>query len=185
MTDYLAVLKARVRQKHVPQQPSKPSEAPFEGFEGDGGKHFSEIDPTDLVEHAALVEFGTGVPRDWAEGFARLDLALPAPGFSEARWRLLIDDGGRFLDRWASDAAQLGWQAGDVFGIHPTAPTCRFDHMGLVSNIAGGEVVALNKRSATIRSPGGSHLVYLRRQTGGGICLWDLGRTDRAPDPEG
>ncbi len=33
-----------------------------------------------------------------------------------ARWRQLIDDGGRFLDTWGSQAAEFGWRVEDVFG---------------------------------------------------------------------
>ena len=117
----------------------------------------------DYEERAALVEYGAGVPRDWAEGFARLDLASPSNGFSIARWRIMIDDGGRFLDRWATEAAGLGWQATDVFGVHPAAPSSRFDAMGLVPIIGGGEVISITERTATIRSPGGQLLVYMRR----------------------
>jgi hypothetical protein len=130
----------------------------------------------DLEERAALVEYGAGVPREWAEGFARLNLASAAPGFGGTRWQQVIDDGGRFLDRWASEAAQLGWRAVDIFGIHPLAPAARFDVMGLVPIINGGEVVAITERSATIQSPGGSRLVYMRRTAGGGVCLWELVR---------
>ena len=127
----------------------------------------------DYEERAALVEYEAGVPRDWAEGFARLDLASPSTGFSIARWRMVIDDGGRFLDRWATEAAGLGWQAIDVFGVHPAAPSARFDAMGLVPIIGGGEVISITERSATIRSPGGQLLVYMRRPCTGAVCLWD------------
>ena len=34
-------------------------------------------------ERAALVEYGADVPRDWAEGFARLVVAPPPAGFSK------------------------------------------------------------------------------------------------------
>jgi hypothetical protein len=86
-------------------------------------------------ERAALVEYGAGVHRAWAEGFARLDSSAPPPGFSAARWREVINDGGRFLDRWAEEAVHLGWQATDVFGFDPFAPTDYFDPIGLVSLI--------------------------------------------------
>lgn len=128
----------------------------------------------DLEERAALIEFGAGVPREWAEGFARLDRAAPPTGFSEERWRLAIDDGGHFLDRWAKEAVDLGWRAEDVFGVHPATPACRYDQMGLVMLICGGEVIALNKRSATIQSRGGSRLTYNKRSELAGICLWEL-----------
>jgi hypothetical protein len=132
------------------------------------------IRQADFDERAALVEYGAGVPREWAEGFARLDLGNPSVGFNDARWRLLLDDGGRFLDRWANEAAHLGWQTKDVFGIHPLAPSARFDAMGLVPIINGGEVISIAERSATVRSPGGSKLVYMRRPSSGSVCLWEL-----------
>ena len=101
-------------------------------------------------ERAAIVEYDGGVPREWAEGFARLDLAEPPAGFDQNRWRQLIDDGGRFLDRWAETAAECGWSATDIFGLHPGVPAARYDGMGLVALIGGGEVIAVRNDSATI-----------------------------------
>lgn len=49
-------------------------------------------------ERAALVEYGANVPRDWAEGFARLALASPPDGISVETWWAIIDDAGRLLD---------------------------------------------------------------------------------------
>jgi hypothetical protein len=109
----------------------------------------------------------------WTEGFARLDLAVPHPDFSPSWWRAIVKDGGRFLEVWAPEAARLGWQAIDLFGVHPIAPAARFDAMGLVLIISGGEVVSINERSATIRSPGGQLLVYMRRPSNEAVCLWD------------
>jgi hypothetical protein len=137
-------------------------------------------DPADqqdagFEERAAIIEHDGGVPREWAEGFARLDVMKPAAGFSQGRWRQLIDDGGHFIDRWAATAAAMGWSAIDVFGLHPDAPAARYDGMGLVPLISGGEVVAIEVGHATIRAPGGSCLTYyLRRQTSTGIAVWDL-----------
>lgn len=133
--------------------------------------------PDDFEERAALVEYGAGVPREWAEGFARLDLAKPPKGFDDRRWRTLIDDGGRFLDRWGREAAQLGWTEKDVFGVHPVAPGARYDTMGLVPLIGGDDIIAISERSATIRArTSGSTLVYLRRPRAGSIALWELSR---------
>ncbi len=49
-TDYMARLKALIAEKHLPEEPSKPSkggvEPPkgaFEGFEGASGRRFSAI----------------------------------------------------------------------------------------------------------------------------------------------
>lgn len=136
----------------------------------------------DYEERAALVEYGAGVPRDWAEGFARLDLASPSSGFSIARWRMVINDGGRFLDRWAGEAADLGWQATDVFGVYPAAPFTRFEAMGLVPIIGGGEVISITERTATIRSQGGQLLIYMRRPCQGAVCLWEPQTPDTDPN---
>ena len=56
------------------------------------------------TERAALIEFGAGVPRTWAECFASLD-CMPMAGFSEDQWRQIIDDGGLFLDAWGVKAS--------------------------------------------------------------------------------
>jgi hypothetical protein len=132
-----------------------------------------DVSDVAVEERAALVEYSADVARDWAEGFAGLDLSVPPRGFSRARWRMIIDDGGRFLDQWADEAARLGWQATDVFGVHPLTPSARFDAMGLVPLIGGGVVISINERNATIRSPGGQLLVYLRRPSSGAVCIWD------------
>ena len=131
-------------------------------------------DESGFEERAALIEDGTGVPREWAEGFARLDLTNRPPKFTQDRWQSLIDDGGRFLDRWGAEAASLGWQAEDVFGVHPVVPSARYDLMGLVPLIGGGEVVAVTSDRATIRRGTGAELAYLRQAVDGAVAVWDV-----------
>ena len=116
-----------------------------------------------------------GVPDEWGEGLAALHLAEPLEGFSPASWRQLLDDVGRFLDRWGLDAARHGWSALDVFGVHPLAPAARYDCMGLVPLIRG-EVVALNATCAAIRTQSGSELTYLWRPRPGTVALWEVRR---------
>lgn len=137
--------------------------------EADAGDVHAEFE-----ERAALIEYGAGVPRAWAEGFARLDLSSPPKGFDARRWRQLIDNGGRFLDRWAARAAQLGWLAEDVFGVHPLAPAANYSLMGLVPLIGDGEVTDIGDGGASIRMRFGSILVYLRRPQKGAVTLWEL-----------
>jgi hypothetical protein len=132
-------------------------------------------------ERAALIEYGAGVPREWAEGFARLDLASPPVGFDAKRWRTLIDDGGKFLDRWGGEAARLGWSVLDLFGAHPVAPAYRYDAAGLVNLISGGDVVDIRTDRAVIRTPSGTSLTYyLRRDCRDAVALWDLGTVDKS-----
>jgi hypothetical protein len=69
-------------------------------------------------ERAAIV----GVPREWAEGFARLDPDRPPAGVPLRRWQAVIDAIGTFLDRWAAEAVARGWQAADIFGADSSRP---------------------------------------------------------------
>jgi hypothetical protein len=105
---------------------------------------------------------------------ARLDIAERPPDFTEKAWRQLVEDGGRFLDRWASEAARRGWSALDVFGVHPAAPSTTYDAIGLVPLIRGGDVVAIRSDRATVRTQEGTLLTYLRRPQPGAIAVWKL-----------
>jgi hypothetical protein len=125
-------------------------------------------------ERAAIVEYDASVPRNWAEGFARLDLAERLAGIEPDTWRQLIDDGGRFLDRWGSEADQLGWSAVDVFGVRSAEPHGGYDIVGLALLIRGGDVVAIGPSRATIRTSTGMLLTYLRRTQPGAVPIWDL-----------
>jgi hypothetical protein len=132
-------------------------------------EHMNEVE-----ERAALIEYGADVPRAWAEGFARLHCASPAVGFSDDRWRRLIDDGGLFLDRWGNEAAAIGWNVADVFGVDPTTPAARFDRMGILSLIDGGAVVALDSTSVTIETRSGGTLRYRRTVLSGSVPIWQV-----------
>jgi hypothetical protein len=77
------------------------------------GTDWTETDPAeDEFERAAIVEEGAAVPREWAEAFARL-CAMPG-GEPAMERQALIDRAGRFLDRFARRAAELGWLAEEV-----------------------------------------------------------------------
>jgi hypothetical protein len=133
-------------------------------------------------ERAALVEHGADVPRDWAEGFARLAVAPSPAEFSTETWWAVVDDGARFLDDWGRRASQLGWSALDVFGVFIQAPRMRSEMAGLLPVIAVGRVVAINSSSATIRSPSGDEVVWLRRSHAGAGTAWELGSLQRSSD---
>ena len=129
---------------------------------------------SDFEERTALVEYGAGVPREWAEGFARLDCTDPPPGFSPSRWRQIIGDGGLFLDKWAKQAAALGWTAVDVFGVNPAAPAVRYDGMGLVPLIGGNRVIAISADSAKLESAAGNIQTFRRYPRRGSVALWEV-----------
>ncbi|MBF0400561.1 MAG: hypothetical protein HQL90_07305 [Magnetococcales bacterium] len=90
----------------------------------------------DFEERAAIIEFDGGIPRQWAEGLARL-CTMPRPsGFDPKRWAGIVHVAGAFADRWAVTAAELGWTTGQVFGVHLDSPTKRFDAAGLLMALA-------------------------------------------------
>ncbi|MBM3535854.1 MAG: hypothetical protein FJX60_22820 [Alphaproteobacteria bacterium] len=130
----------------------------------------------DFDERAALAEIGAGVPREWAEGFARLQVIRPPSGIAIWRWQQVVDDAGRFLDGWATQAAALGWRMLDVFGVHPEKPVERFDAAGLIWCIRGGEVIAIAETTAKLRAPSGAVQTYNRRdpEHPEAVAVWTL-----------
>lgn len=139
--------------------------------------NYTPFDTGDYEERAAIIQFGAGVPRDWAEGFARLCTMPRHPDFNEEQWNQLIDDTGRFLDRWAVQVAAMGWTTQEVFGVHPGKPDARIDLKGLVPCIGGKEVIAVSADSATIQTPSGAHQRIFRRadiQSPGRVPVWEI-----------
>jgi hypothetical protein len=116
----------------------------------------------EFEERAALIEEGAHVPRAWAEAFARLDLMPRPASVPEERWRQIIDDGGRFLDRWGRHAADLGWSEQEVFGTDSLVPVPVLEPAGLVPMIMGGVVEVIERHRAVITLPCGSRVVRLR-----------------------
>jgi len=123
---------------------------------------------------AAIIECDADVPRAWVEGFARLDVSKPIPKFTEERWHQLLNDGGRFLDLWATRAAELGWSAEDVFGVSNDAADSGQHAGGLVFLIQGGDVVDVRADRATIRMLDECCVTYLRRASSERATLWEL-----------
>jgi hypothetical protein len=116
------------------------------------------------------------VPRSWADGFARLDLAHPPGDVSRRRWRIFIDDTAAFLDSgWAPRAAALGWGPLDLFGCDRDKPFARIDRQGLLWLPNGRRLVALTADSATIETASGGRLTYRRvPRNEGQVPAWEL-----------
>ena len=68
------------------------------------------------------------------------------PTLDAPRGELAKDDGLEFLVDWSDQALDLDWPADEIFGLHPTAPFSRFDHMGLIWISKGNEVVDVGCR---------------------------------------
>jgi hypothetical protein len=126
---------------------------------------------TPILQQAADLPASGGGPASWHTILAELEgMGCPdrlAPG----RWDELLSDAEIFLSRWGSPAHALGWTALDLFGVHPIAPAARFDVMGLLLLIQGGEILALTADAATIRRKTGAVLTYRRPALPGAVLL--------------
>jgi hypothetical protein len=113
MSTYLERLKAKTGEKHLPQQPSKPSKEIHPPQSpllkalrvtevGVSDAFSAEIDG--FEERAAIIEFDGGLTRDHAEQMAALH-AMPLPnGVTEEQRDVVIDAAARFLDRRRSES---------------------------------------------------------------------------------
>jgi hypothetical protein len=68
----------------------------------------------EIEERAGLAS--DSVPAVYLDAWARLNHQKPA-GVSDAEWRLALEDGGRFLDGWGTDAATMLWTASELFDL--------------------------------------------------------------------
>jgi hypothetical protein len=129
-----------------------------------------------LEERAALVEYGAGIPRQWAEGYAALYSMAAPSGFYPERWQRIVDAAGTFIDQWAAKAIICGWSDLDVFGCDPDKPDRRFDCMGLLLLLDRCEMVGIDEHGADlIAMPGEAQLRYRRRPLlPGTVSLWQL-----------
>ena len=70
----------------------------------------------DITERTAIAEHAGGVPAPYADGFALLQCQRPFT-VTEAQWRQLLDDAGRFFDQWGGMAADWGWTADQLLDV--------------------------------------------------------------------
>jgi hypothetical protein len=127
-------------------------------------------------ERSAIVEYDGEIPREWAEGFARLDPDRSPADVPPRRWLQFVDDVGRFLDsRLAQQAAALGWGPYDLFGCDRDRPFARIDQAGLLWLPNGNRLVALSVEAAAVETRAGERLTYRRKRSEVGCVLaWEL-----------
>ena len=128
------------------------------------------------AERAAIVEHDGAIPREWAEGFARLDPDRPPGDVPLRRWQRFVDDVGFFLDSpLCAVAAALGWGTYDLFGCDRDRPFARIDHAGLLWLLNGAKLVMLAENAATIETRTGARQTYRRRPSEPGrVLAWEL-----------
>jgi hypothetical protein len=127
-------------------------------------------------ERAALIEHQGGIPREWAEGFARLDPDQPPANVPLKRWQRFIDDVGRFLDSpFCAVAAALGWGSHDLFGADRDRPFARIDRAGLLWLLNGDKVLMLAQDAVTIETRTGARQTYrCKPPDPGRVLAWEL-----------
>ena len=112
---------------------------------------------------AVLLAVPDGVPEAWVQGVGDLMVMPPHSAWSDENWKTLQEGALRFLREWAAQAHRLGWDALDLFGVHPTAPAARFNYMGLVPLLKGRPVVVITDDSAAIKAASIGTLTFRRR----------------------
>ena len=137
----------------------------------------SEISPGPL-SRAALIAMPNDVPEAWMQGISDLPVMPPHPAWTDDGWKVLQQDALRVLQDWAAQAHRLGWEALDLFGVHPTKPTVRMDCMGLVLLLKGRPLVAITDDSAAIKAVSGGSLTFRRRAVAEAerCLIWELQR---------
>jgi hypothetical protein len=134
-------------------------------------------DEIDFAERAAIIEFDGGIPREWADGFARLDCATPPAGIPAQRWRATIDAIGAFLDQWAAKASALGWEAADLFGADNVRPEVSWLNSGPLWIGDGARVIEIDGEKIVFQTRNGftqtaRRRPYLRPR----VLPWELGK---------
>jgi hypothetical protein len=122
-----------------------------------------DADRGDFDERAALIEDGAKVLRAWAEGFARLDPDRPPRDVTAKRWCEIINGIGVFLDRWATQAVAMGWDAADIFGADAARPGVTWLNSGPLWSGDGARVVEVHPDRMVFEMQGGARLTHYRR----------------------
>jgi hypothetical protein len=123
----------------------------------------ADAERDDFEERAALLEAGAKVTLAWAAGFGGLDPDRPPAGVPLRRWRAVIDAIGTFLDRWAPEAAALGWQAADIFGADAARPDVTWLNAGPLWSGDGARVVEVHADRIIVETKGGARQSAYRR----------------------
>lgn len=132
----------------------------------------------DFEERAAIVEFDGEIPREWAEGLAKLDTMLRPQNISETRWRQAVGAAGHFCDRWAAKASALGWTTVDIFGVDRIKPEGALHMAGLIWLLQGKEVVAISDDAVVVETVNGARQSFRPRlgtsDAARRVLLWEL-----------
>jgi hypothetical protein len=108
----------------------------------------------------------------WRDKVDRLRRVQVAPRPHHTSWRTLYQDMTVFMGIWAEDAARLGWDTLDVFGVNADPAHSRYDRVGLLILLGGRPIQCLDADCAYI---GKDHqpTVYRRSlRAPGAVPVW-------------
>lgn len=110
--------------------------------------------PSELKQ---LAPVPSGLPQDWREGLVHLPRMAAPTRFSDERWALGVWWARKLAHEHGPAAFVMGWDAVDLFGLHPIAPACRYDGMGLAFLLHwGGTILSLDDERAMTKSVSGA-----------------------------
>lgn len=122
----------------------------------------------------------------WRAGVLSLpDDRIPCPGMI---WRE-AGEGGRegvwswvrramivFLDEWGEHAADLGWSAEHLFGVHRRAAAVRSDSTGALVTVFPRRVVAMCEREITLERRGSIQTFRGLTNPADSVPIWLFGK---------
>jgi hypothetical protein len=131
------------------------------GLDVDTPKRIIEIF-SGTIENAG--ERPHGVPLEWVHGVEILKIRPRPSGVPVYRWRVFVDDCERFITNpWARRAAELGWDAGGLFGSRYPVPQEHIGSSGLLWSLAGGRILQIHRDGADILGQDGRVHRFHRR----------------------
>jgi hypothetical protein len=131
-------------------------------------------------ERAAIIEHEAGIPREWAEAFARVCCMARPTSIPAASWQRVIDHAGRMLDSPSllHDLVRHGWGLADVFSVHPYTPESRQDAKGLLMLMQDAEVISvINGQVIGLKNQDSGAQLFYRKpvsRTPGSVMIWEM-----------
>jgi hypothetical protein len=103
-------------------------------------------------------------PVEWLRGVNILQQRPRPLGIPPHQWRLFVEDTKQFVaSPWARRAADLGWDADELFGSRFSSPHEHLGSSGLLWNLAGGQLVRLHRDGAAFVTEDGRARTFRRR----------------------
>ncbi len=123
----------------------------------------------DEVERAAIMEWSGGLPKDWAEGFARLNPDEPPNALSKPDWVARLDGALSMADVYGQRLSGLGWTFEALFSFGES--WLRLDHRSVGWFVAealsgGGRILDADEKRIHYQKANGAAFTVWRHGLG-------------------